>query len=507
MTLRRTNQLLFLALFFFLTAFPSWSSTHLLPPETFLLIDSMTCVSSMISARMWITGAGIGLLVLLLSGLLGRFFCGWVCPLGTCIDLADEWTANSENRRWNDTNRRVRGLKYDLLIFILASAVFSQNLAYLLDPIVLMTGTCVFAVFPAASGAMEEILGTLQPVFEALDLPGPARMEIGLRAFPIMGIVSLLFLALVLWLSRYQRRFWCRAVCPLGALLALPSRFSPFKYVAGSGGEVNANNARHCPMGAILDAGMAHDPCECVRCGACASIRISAGARKALPIDLSRRRAMSAVGAGAITAAWMAFNPARLSPNDHAVRPPGSLPEGLFLATCARCGLCVRACPTDCLQTSFSEVGISGLMTPVAVMRIGACDQECISCGAACPTGAIRRLDLEEKLAAKMGNAVITPGRCLAWEQGRPCLVCDEQCPYGAIYWKVSEAGFKVPYVDENRCNGCGRCEKACPVDGSAAIRIFPAGQIRLKTGSYISAASEHSQTRRDRHRGIEQGR
>ena len=43
--------------------------------------------------------------------------------------------------------------------------------------------------------------------------------------------------------------------------------------------------------------------------------------------------------------------------------------------------------------------------------------------------------------------------------------------------------------MDENRCNGCGQCEYPCPVDGVSAIRVLPAGHIRLAEGSYIEAA------------------
>jgi len=145
----------------------------------------------------------------------------------------------------------------------------------------------------------------------------------------------------------------------------------------------------------------------------------------------------------------------------------------------------VEACPTNCLNAATLETGITGLMSPIAIMRLGACDQNCAACGSVCPTGAIRTLTLAEKKNAKIGNAVIHANRCVVWEQGKFCLVCDEHCTYGAIYWEETAKGDRRPFVDEARCNGCGQCEHSCPVEGQAAIEVKPNGQIRLADGAY----------------------
>ena len=190
-----------------------------------------------------------------------------------------------------------------------------------------------------------------------------------------------------------------------------------------------------------------------------------------------------------LLSAWAGLNPDRLLESDEELRPPGAVPERDFQAVCIRCGHCVQICPTTCLQPSILETGVAGFMTPVARMRLGPCDPNCRACGEVCPTGAIRRLTKPEKPFAKIGNAIIDKAKCIVWEQGKPCLVCDENCPWGAIYWRQNERGERTPFVDENRCNGCGQCEHACPVVGSAAIRVLPAGRIRLAAGSFASEA------------------
>jgi ferredoxin len=79
---------------------------------------------------------------------------------------------------------------------------------------------------------------------------------------------------------------------------------------------------------------------------------------------------------------------------------------------------------------------------------------------------------------------------CLVWAQDKPCLICDEICPYNAIVFRPVE-GFRRPVVIASKCNGCGFCEQRCPVRGESAIVVVPIGEIRLKEGSYIKEAKK----------------
>ena len=148
----------------------------------------------------------------------------------------------------------------------------------------------------------------------------------------------------------------------------------------------------------------------------------------------------------------------------------------------------MKVCITNTLQPSLFESGIEGLWTPRADLRFAACEQTCNLCGMACPTQAIRDLNLQEKKHAKIGTAVILKEKCLVWEQDKVCLICDEQCPYNAIVFKMVD-GFRRPFVIENKCNGCGFCEHKCPVEGDAAIVVNQLGEMRLKEGSYLEEA------------------
>jgi formate hydrogenlyase subunit 6/NADH:ubiquinone oxidoreductase subunit I len=111
-------------------------------------------------------------------------------------------------------------------------------------------------------------------------------------------------------------------------------------------------------------------------------------------------------------------------------------------------------------------------------------------CGQICPTSAIRRLPLEEKTYVKIGTAVIDRARCIAWEQDKVCLMCDEACPYNAISSlneTIHGTTLLRPFVDERICTGCGLCEARCPIEGRSAIEIFSIGEERKRHGSYIT--------------------
>lgn len=150
----------------------------------------------------------------------------------------------------------------------------------------------------------------------------------------------------------------------------------------------------------------------------------------------------------------------------------------------------MKVCPTNGLQPCILQAGINGLWTPRLIPRIGGCEKNCNKCGQVCPTGAIRKLSLEEKTYAKMGTAVIDKSRCIAWEQDKVCLICDEACPFNAISSFNETIQGKTllrPFVDERICTGCGLCEARCPIDGPGAIEVFSINEERKNKGSYIT--------------------
>jgi ferredoxin len=85
---------------------------------------------------------------------------------------------------------------------------------------------------------------------------------------------------------------------------------------------------------------------------------------------------------------------------------------------------------------------------------------------------------------------MINRQKCLAWEQQKPCMVCDEVCPFKAVEFRRIEGNpVTVPEVNEKKCAGCGYCEHYCPVQNQAAIFVTPNGALRLTEGSYEKQA------------------
>lgn len=148
----------------------------------------------------------------------------------------------------------------------------------------------------------------------------------------------------------------------------------------------------------------------------------------------------------------------------------------------------MKSCVTNTLQPTVLESGLEGVWTPRMELRFAACEQTCNVCGKVCPTQAIRALPLEEKNHAKVGTAVLRKEQCLVWADDKLCLICDEICPYNAIVFRTID-GYRRPVVIPSRCNGCGFCEQRCPVQGESAIVVVPHGEIRFRSGSYVTEA------------------
>ena len=341
------------------------------------------------------------------------------------------------------------------------------------------------------------------PLAKALNLPDLLYLELPLPRFDLPWLTLLLML-LVLAGSFWRPRFWCRNLCPAGALMALCARRPILRRRVTEDCIDCGRCTRRCPTGAIGIEPRETSPAECIVCQTCRRVcptgavvfaRPDETRRKPRPAFARYRRGLLLAGACGLGTAAVTLTGARhlmgeegsgrVLPPD-LLRPPGARPENAFLRRCYRCGACLGACPTNTLQPFGLAAGLPGLLTPVITPRIGPCDPSCTACGEACPTGAIRPLAPIERNWAKVGTAHILRHKCLAWEQDRKCLVCDEVCPYDAIVLKP-EPGLKVavPFVLEKRCSGCGYCEHHCPVKAVPAVVVEPMEALRLSKGSY----------------------
>ncbi len=519
---RRASQLVFLAAFVVLFGLAAYLVATPIPPDSFLRADPLIALSGMASTRhaisllLW-----FAIPVLALSLALGRVFCGWVCPMGTSIDLAERlFHVRGQRPSKAPQLRRVKFyvLAALLLTIILPAAHRSAgdlgitqtvglSAVYWLDPIALLTRTFALVVLPVAQWfaglANDSIAGLGYTDFAARHdwltrAISPVQTGLGVVARPVyfrLGVFTFAAFAGIIALGRFARRFWCRNLCPLGALLGFLGKASPIRLAVSDGCTRCMRCVNECKVGAITDDPHAYRGVECIECYSCAAvcpvsaISITAGRAQTHRddrLELDRRRLLQAAGVGVAAIVLPKIDwgqrPAASSAAKFAgsklIRPPGALPEESFVTACVRCGECMRICPENALQPAFGEGGLEALETPILVPQIGPCAQPCTLCGSVCPTRAIEPFTVEEKSHLYLGTAIVDRSMCIAWANDKQCLVCQEACSYTAISQKVIDEVGR-PVIDERMCVGCGLCESACPVAPQRAIHVYATGDKR----------------------------
>lgn len=201
------------------------------------LLDPLAGAEAIISSRSFYKPMLWSMVIpVLVTVLLGRVFCGWICPMNTLLELVDRC-------------RRLLTLaeipEHDVR--------FSLKNKYLLLVVVL------------------GLVGITSVPFVALFYP-PAVMSREMHLFVFgstVGIGTYLILAVCVIELFVSRRWWCRYVCPGGALYSLLGRFRVVRVVRNEGNCVKCGECvRVCqfdlrPM-LVQITGM-----ECTNCGSC----------------------------------------------------------------------------------------------------------------------------------------------------------------------------------------------------------------------------------------------
>jgi|WetSurMetagenome_2_1015567.scaffolds.fasta_scaffold00056_38 MauM/NapG family ferredoxin protein len=498
---RRITQAVTFSIFIALFLFTAYPYSAKIPVDAFLRLDPLVATVAMIGSRAFIATMIWAAVLLVLSLVIGRFFCGYICPLGTLIDLADFLIHGKKHKKETVEPKPNRRIKYYVLIGVIAASLLGANFLAFLSPMSIAPRVFSLVLFPPIVWLINGTVDLFRPVLLALGLDTFTQVNFA-RYFFSSGVATFFLFAGIVALSFWRKRFWCRYICPTGAFISLFSRFGLVKRQVNDAACIDCKLcAAKCDFKAVSLNPRNTVLSECVLCGdcvgACKKNAVSIGFGgfgfgKADPaLNIERRGFIQSSAAGLLLAATAKAglnSPKNL--NGRFIRPPGSLPESEFLARCIRCGECMKTCKTNGLQPAGFEAGFDGLWTPHLVPRHGPCEDKCNMCGHVCPTQAIRALPLEEKQFVKMGTAVIDRHRCIAWEQEKLCLICAEICPIHAIDSMVVDnfkGPFKRPFVMDDKCIGCGYCEMACPVYGRAAIEVYSIGEDRIKKGSYIT--------------------
>ncbi len=504
--LRRASQILCLIGFLWLFVATEYRGLDRIPWPVSLLfrIDPLAALADALAPGpfgwrlLW-----PALALLALTAVWGRFFCGWICPLGTTLDGVSPFVGRRRERR----RPQLRRIKYLLLAGLGVAALFGVQIIGWFDPLSIFLRGLTFSLYPLYNLAANEVF----TFFYQHPVPG---LSAGLDAlYPFwrdhlmafhqpsfaLGLFTLVVFVAILLLERLERRFWCRYLCPLGALLGLCARHAlvqrePAELCGGC-----ALCTSSCRMAATDQDG--HRGSECIRCFDCTDycpaekVRFAPGIPAGAGVDVGRRQLITSMAAGALAAPVVSLAPPAAKQNPYLIRPPGAVAEEDFLRRCIRCGECLKVCIGQALQPALLQTGPFGLWTPLVVARHGYCEYNCTLCGQVCPTGAIRRLEPAAKKAFVIGLARIDQRTCLPYARGEECLVCEEHCPtpQKAIVFDQRQVlvngrvkTLKQPRVVAERCIGCGICETRCPLEGVSAIRVINERESRRERNGLL---------------------
>jgi polyferredoxin len=507
------------------------------PVAVFLETDPLVALATALSTGTLYRHLLWAVPFVLLALVVGRAFCGWMCPLGTLHHLVSNMKSERKHGlKLLESNRykRWQSAKFYVLAVVLVMALVGSVAGLLLDPLSFLVRSMATSALPVLNYGLRASLDW------AHELPlGPAAVGVTGAATVLNATIlsfrqphfhqalaiGLLF-AFVLVLNLRVTRFWCRAICPLGAMLGVVSRWS---FVQLQKHDEKCNDCQrcelHCQGGDDPIPGATWRKAECHLCMNClgdcpeGGLSFTWSGRPARQTretpQLQRRAVIASLAAGAVGLPLLRTGPGVKAAGDPLlIRPPASVDEEHFLERCIRCGDCMKVCPNNALHPALFEAGVEGLWSPVLVPRIGYCEPNCTLCTQVCPTGAIWEMTVAEKIGRpakvapdgtvqqpgrepnRIGTAFYDRGRCLPWAMGIECIVCEEWCPTSpkAIYLvpaQVTDATgqpktVRQPYVEPKRCTGCGACEFACPIKGRPAVYVTSAGESRSKANQFL---------------------
>ncbi len=290
--IRATVQFLFLALniwigvefYLFVRHYETGGQTPFVPRPPG--VEGWLPIASLMNLKAWaLTGevpaihpAGMFLLAafLTMSLLLRKGFCSWLCPIGTLSEYL--WKAgrstfgkNWRLPRWFDIG--LRSLKYILL-----------------------------GLFLYAIGSM-----SAQAIRAFLDGPYGIIADVKMmNFFRYLSVTAAVVLGVLLVLSIFVQNFWCRYLCPYGALLGLLSRLSPVRIRRYESPCIDCTKcAQACPSWIPVDRLITVRTPECTGCYECIKVCPAAGA---LEMTVAGRRRLPAwVMAAALAAIFLGF--------------------------------------------------------------------------------------------------------------------------------------------------------------------------------------------------------
>jgi len=208
--------------------------------------------------------AGLFLIIafLAISFLFRKAFCSWLCPIGT----VSEWLWKAGKKIFK-RNYCIPGL-YDIPL---------RGLKYIL------LGLFLYAVLSMPVMAIRAFLEGPYGVVADVKM---------LNFFRYIGLTAGITVAVLVLLSVFVQNFWCRYLCPYGALMGLVSMLSPMRILRKPEPCIDcAKCAKACPSALPVDQLITIKSAECTACMECVAVCPAEGA---LQMSLPRKRTVPA---------------------------------------------------------------------------------------------------------------------------------------------------------------------------------------------------------------------
>lgn len=216
-------------------------------------IEGFLPISGLLGVSLWLRGGGINVIhpaavvifltVIVVSLLLRRSFCSWVCPVATVSELLWKIGFKASRRNWRMPlwlDIILRSFKYLLLVFFMYSIVISMS--------------------------TDSLTNFIQSDYHKL---ADVRL---MRFFLQISLTALSTVLVLVLMSFFLRNPFCRFICPYGALLGLVATLSPVRVTRNSERCVSCGACSQvCPTYIdVMNKSSVASP-ECIGCWRCIS--------------------------------------------------------------------------------------------------------------------------------------------------------------------------------------------------------------------------------------------